>query len=330
MLAPSVPLVQLETLPTSALFNQHIWVDYIELLCLVNVDREVSKADLSDRFRDRKDLGEVEGGPEDIDDLTPEKENDKWEERTEDWFRHLSYRAGVFKAFYPFRLSDDGNVLLVQTSQTTKRKLYVSLLLSSNLGRITSHKDALTRSFELLSAEALKTCLPPQAQIHVFGTSAAANGRYRGNLWTKIQKLARDLREQTLIPENKFSKEDSGDNGLDIVGWVPFSDSDDNNSRLIVFGQCACTEEWVTKQHSSSADRWRQVISLKAPSNNVAFIPFCFRDANGTWHKPQDICSILVDRPRFIHLLRNKMPSFEAQSSYGVVGEVLKQREPLF
>ncbi len=38
----------------------YVWADYIELLCLANVDRRVSKSDVLDRAWESQDLGEAE------------------------------------------------------------------------------------------------------------------------------------------------------------------------------------------------------------------------------------------------------------------------------
>jgi hypothetical protein len=64
----------------------------------------------------------------------------------------------------------------------------------------------------------------------------------------------------------------------------------------------------------------------------MAFIPFCFRNIDGSWHKARNIYeSIVVDRQRLIYLLRDnyhrlilEVPCFEA------VEKVLQQQESLF
>lgn len=319
------------SLPRASKHDMHLWVDYIELLCLVNLDRQVSKADVLDRVRERvEDLGEGEAQDEDIEEeeVSRPEINDRWDGRAEDWFRHLIYRSGAFKEFYPFEVLPSGTVIQVRKRLNVKQKLYISFLLASSLGRYSQYQDDLTRSFEKLSYPALRTCLPSHASVHIFGTSEQT-GKYKGKLWNKIKTLAEDLCETVRAKEEDFAPSDTGDNGLDVVGWVPFEDK--NSGRLIIFGQCACTPNWIHKQRDSDASRWQNFISLKAPSSNMVFIPYCFRSANGTWHNESDIVgSILVDRLRFVHLLRKNMDDFKVQPSYKVVDDILSQRESVF
>jgi hypothetical protein len=258
----------------------------------------------------------------------PALRNDKMALTVDDWFRHLQYRNGVFKDFYPFFLSENGNALSCYKRMTLKHKLYVFFLLSSNLGYINRrHRNAFAFSFEMASSAALQSYLPKEAKVYVFGKNSLNVGRYSGKLWYKIRKLAQDLSERVVCKENEFDPTDTGDNGLDVVGWVPFGDS--ARGFLTVFGQCACTLEWVDKQHSSSESSWADVITLKAQVNNLIFIPYCFRDATGAWHRERDIKkSILIDRQRMVHLLRKKYTLLR-DMPYSLVDQALAQTEPI-
>ena len=127
--------------------------------------------------------------------------------------------------------------------------------------------------------------------------------------------------------EKEYSPNDTGDNGLDVVGWLPINDT--ARGMLLVFGQCACTaEDWARKQSSSSASHWRETIQFQVPPTNIAFIPFCFRRNTGEWHKNRLIDeSLLIDRLRFILLL----PEMQRLSAipYDLIGQAIAQRDPL-
>jgi len=332
----SMPPLLIETLespPRPA--EPYLLADYIELRCLVNADRTISKADVWDIIQERRDLGEdtdeFNGNNSDLQDemaSLPALRKDKMALNVDDWFKHLQYRRGAFKEFYPFFLSENGNALSCYKRMTLKHKLYVFLLLSSNLGYINKwHRNALTSSFEMASSAALQSYLPKEAKVYVFGKNSSNTGRYSGKLWYKIQKLAQDLKESVICRENEFDPVDTGDNGLDVVGWVPLGDS--ARGFLTVFGQCACTLEWVSKQHSSSEPSWADVITLKAQLNNLIFIPYCFRDATGAWHRERDIKkSILIDRLRMVYLLRKKNTLLR-DIPYSLVDQALAQTEPI-
>jgi hypothetical protein len=329
----SLQLINLDSLPKSS--SPHIWADYIELLCLVNVDRMISKADLLDRIQERKDLGgEIDGDEEEKDlDVEPSLAavDDKFVRQVEEWFQHLEYRAHVFNEFYPFYQSPD-YLFRLREEITKEHLLYFFLLLSSSLRYIKGRKSLLTGCFEVISARALKAALPKGAEVHLFGSSnpIKARTRYKGHLWHKINQLARDIGEKVIVPESEFSKYNVGDKGLDVVGWVPLGDK--ASGLLLVFGQCACTEDWVKKQHSSHASAWRSTMTFIAPPSNMAFIPFCFRNIDGSWHKARNIYeSIVVDRQRLIYLLRDNYHTFILEvPCFEAVEKVLQQQEYLF
>ncbi len=351
MSKPSIPLAELEKLPSKPLFDSYVWVDYIELLCLFNIDQELSKADVADRYKERKGLGEgistpqsedleLEGETEDEtaceqinsdENISNAERNDKKALRVEDWFRHLQFREQAFGDYYPFSLSQTQDVLQVKRPLTLKRKFYISLLLSSNLTYFKKYESKLTSSFELLSKRVLEKTLPITAKVHVFGSNPIhRHGRYQGNLWQKINLLAKDLYEHINadVTEEDFSPQDTGDQGLDVVAWFPFGD--EVSPLLVVFGQSACTDKWVAKQRSSSYEVWKQVISLKALPHNMCFIPFCYRKVDGTWHSPHKVASVLVDRLRFRHVLRDDLNFWKLLPSYKVVDELLGKRQSIF
>jgi len=329
----SSPLIKLHKLP-DVIFDEHAWVDFIELMCLLSPDQEVNQTDILERFRRGKELGEAAvsdvGDEEDDEESVPES-SDKEVQWMQDLFAHLRYREEAFAQSYPFRVSDDGTTLFVRKRVIGRQKSYISLLLSANTAYVSRGASKLTGSFEIISKSALKQLLPTSAQVHVFGSNSAQRySRYRGTVFQKIKRLAEDLHEILLAEESGLPATSTGDEGLDIVGWVPWED--DAPGSLLVFGQCACSkDDWVAKQDSSSAQAWENKIHFTSKPSNIAFIPICLRKADGNWHRPTDIHqSVVVDRLRLLQLLTDKIDLFRKQPSYGVVQETLKQREPVF
>lgn len=334
---PAAKLRALENLPRAPKYATHIWADHIELLCLANEDREFSKADALDRFRERSaDLGEDFGEADDDEELLPAEigstaeKNDRWTQWIDDWFRQLEYRKGAFADFYPFSFSPKGDALIAGNPLSLQQKFYIFLLLSSSLRHFDKPLETpLTSNFELVSSEAMKKLLPSNAEVHIFGANALHQGKYTGNLWNKIRGLAEDLRERVLAAEADFSPYDTGDKGLDVVGWVPFPDL--APGLPIYFAQCGCTAEWVEKQHSCSRESWNRTMTFCCPPGKVAFIPYCFRNSDGGWHKEIDIhCTIIIDRLRLTYLLQDRLQHFEPLRSRQIVEEILQQRDPLF
>jgi hypothetical protein len=332
-MAASSPIKNLEILPPTS--DSYMWADYIELLCLTSTDGRISRADAVDFIRQRaEDLKEgkaVEGDEaeehdieeemdiedEEGDDVTevspePEEGDDKWERRADDWFNHLAYRVGAFGEFYPFQITPGGAVLKLRkqkASLTVKYKLYLFLLFASNL-RYFGRKEisSIASIFEVASFYALETHLPAGANLHMFGKHPLNTGRYTGLLWNKLHDLTKDLKEEVVCLKENFKPTDTGDAGLDLVAWSPLEDTTNlMPGFLLVFGQCACTPEWVTKQMETHYDTWSNYMSFTAYPFRFTFIPFCFRKANGNWYEKTKIRkTAVIDRLRLINLLRGK------------------------
>ena len=331
------PLKSLFNLPKS-FFNEHMWADYIELVCLVQDDQLISKNDVMDRVRIvSEDLSEGEEETDELQEDVSENDfrylpaaelNDKWADRATNWFRHLDYRASAFGEAYPFYLSETKDVLRVHTSLTLEQKLYVFLLLCSNLRYCENSINALTKTFERLCVEVVKQCLPVTAEVHIFGTSASSGGRYTGDLWTNINKLARDLGESVLITKDDLAPNDYGDGGLDIVAWVPLGD--ENTHRIVLLGQCACTLNWELKQYTATALKWSQAITLSPSVITAVFIPHALRRSDGSWHDKINIATTMIDRPRFMHLIENHLNGFSTSSGYEIAEQAIAQREDTY
>lgn len=330
--------------PSFEKYKSFLWADYMELLCLVNKDGELSNVDIIDRLLEReRDLHEASDDDlEEIEELEKEDNENptqrseipiQWENYLSSWFNVLQYRQVIYNDSYPFEIND--KVIKTKTTEFTEdQEIYLYLLLCSNLYLFDeATRIKLTSSFEMISFSALKNILPEEAEVHVFGANPLnTNGEFQqGSLLQKIKKLSTKLNEaiNPRINENNYLH-NVGDGGLDLVGWIPAGDT--QPSLIVHFAQCACTEEWVSKQDSSSHNTWQAKISITNYINNSIFIPFCFRAADGTWFKIEDIrLSFLIDRKRILYYyLKKQNVAFNSLPAYQIVEEIVKARESVF
>jgi len=236
----------------------------------------------------------------------------------------LEYRAAAFGERYPFTLvGTDG--LRIRAPLTPEHRLYLFLVLASNLKYLTKTKaNAVTTCFELLSPHVLRSHLGPNAEVHIFGTSARSGvDRYSGSLWDRLTTLKQDIRLQIHAARHEIDSNLAGDNGLDVVGWLV---SEDSAARLmIVFGQCACGRSWQSKMHEASADHWAPVFTITVPVVNVLFIPYCARTADGTWFNEYQIPrGVLFDRERIMSRVSAAVLS-SCESPENIVAELLSE-----
>jgi hypothetical protein len=319
-----VTIASLESLPPNQ--DIHLWADYVELLCMTDLDGVLSKSDLIDRVLERRTIDQSASDSAEPAGPVSQSAADHMAARAEDIFQHLEYRAAAFGSSYPFTL-ESASLLGRAGRMTARRKLYLFLLLASSLRLVKkSSRFAVTREFERLGQAALRAWLPKRASVYLFGTSAPRGSRYHGALFSKLSRLASDISERLLLDENDLRAGDAGDAGADIVGWLPLGDS--NRSRMVVLAQATCQMDWTGKQHQSSANAWRPLITFAAEPANVLLIPYCYRGGDGSWHINRTIQNtILVDRLRLTRILDASRVISESVGT--VVDEALAFREPL-
>ena len=252
-------LVSLKRLPPA--LSQFQWADIIELLCLINSDGMVSDADVIDRIDEIRGVGEEIEQDAEVDVLEPSpigeldpissylpkvgtgRAYDILVKRFQDWVRHIEYRQNAFGPYYPFAVTKDRNTVILRR-MTARRRLYAFFLIAANLENLTEDraKREFRNRFELISKIALKAYLPSPAKVYLFGSNPFNRGRYTGTTWRRVGKLSRDLNETLVCTKDSFAPTSTGDNGLDLVGWLPTSD--DAGGGAIFFGQCGTGNDW--------------------------------------------------------------------------------------
>jgi hypothetical protein len=272
----------------------------------------MSKDVLIDRLKEGRDAGDDVNNDEDngddpqtsysAEERTTGRDDDKFDAKAEDLFRYLKYREESFGKRYPFAV-DMRRRRLVLKRTTGSSRLYVFLLLASNLRYFTSLTPRLTTDFEALCKVVLEKLLPRNAKVY-FYHGAGRSGRYKGRLFRKLEILASDLCETMTVTGDDFDENDVGDGGLDLVGWVPMADS--SPGLLLCLAQCACTDKWVKKQRETMAVH--QVMTIKAAPVRLTFIPFCFRRPSGSWFYSHNVETLLVDRLRNHEAYRREPP----------------------
>ncbi len=243
------------------------------------------------------------------------KDRDKYEKRFESLIRLARVRIAKYGKDYPFEIIG-GKSLKQVNSLDNGHFLYIYLLCSSLLSQFRDLQSVLTSEFESLCLEAIKELAPSRSQLFVSGRNALndKDARYHGSLMTKLQKISEDLELNFKNRDYKpTSPTNSGDGGVDIVGWVDFTDKSMN--KLSILAQCKCSEEWL-KGGSDAYSQLKGIFSFDPLPVNYYFIPFCFRDHAFSWRDSTPVNSmILIDRSRLINLLsEDKIAKFVTTS----------------
>jgi len=249
-----------------------------------------------------------EGGAE----LTGGPLADSYTRRVDDIWRHLRYREAAFGDKWPFAMDRTTRALTLKSALTDTQQVYVFFLLCSSLRYEPKPiANSLTTAFERVAYQAFRVAFP-EWEVHIFGTSAPSGTRYSvGQLWERLTLLSEDLRCRVLIEKESISEQNTGDNGLDLVAWLPLPDK--SKGLPMAFAQCACgASDWRMKQSEVSEERWGQILGLASPISNWTIIPFCYHNPQGVWETPHHVNKgVLIDRLRLFELLKSKIDQVE-------------------
>ncbi len=274
----------------------YLYADYFELMALFNNRNIITRGEILDRLKDEGIIQQTKIQEEQA------LENDKNEAFIREVFLLIYHRSSSFDADYPFDYLDE--TIRLKKTLSSKNKLYLHLLLSSNLYLFPKRFESfLTTEFELLSEEALKNYLPDFAIVKSFGE----NSEFKGYTKDKIKQLAKLM---SLDAEELFldtiAEKGTKDLGLDIVGWLPFDDMVGNY--ISVFAQCACGKDWNKKL--SETKRYERLLKpYVSDFKHSLFIPYSLINYNNsTFYEHHEFGEpiLLFERKRILSLIKDE------------------------
>lgn len=276
----------LDVMPSSS--DATFWADYLELKALLDVDRCFVKADFESLLRDNRDSS-----------------SGKWR----DALNLSKARASYIGDAYPYEIPEDENDIIILPDQLNDgQKSYLSLLVFSCLKYvIKTESNFLAREFEILSSRSFASCLPPGSHVKAnWANPGEDDNCYRGVLPAKLREIAADIRCSTAagIKDEDYDPRDTGDGGIDLVGWHEMYDK--REGIPIAMGQCSCSKtEWKLKQFETAYVKHQNVLPVVHAWANFYFCPLDLRKSETSWRYGRDIGgAIIIDRSRLISLMR--------------------------
>lgn len=267
----------LDQTPNESDFNLHYHADFIELLALTENENGIS-VDV---------VGSLYQKPQIVDDC----------------FILLDARVENYGEKYPFIL-DRHNRLSLKEELTDVHKLYIFLLLCATTEKLenTQHITSLRTDFEAFCYCAMSQYLPAHASCFLFGKSPnLQTQRYQGHIADKFTQLASDLKTMVLFDNTMFASNDTGDGGIDIVAWLPFTGDSELEHITFYAAQCATGRNWLEKQDEPI--RIKNFIRTPKATLVCLFIPFDGRNVDGSFnHKKNIVVPVLFDRLRLLNL----------------------------
>lgn len=268
--------------------DSFIWADYAELRALIHPDSCYSRGDLSSTERRSRDLGHGFAVEE------------RWREIAD----FAGMREIEFGESYPFKVLDDEDTISFIFDGSRQQQTYIALLIASCMRNITNNrKNEVARSFEKTCFEIFAKLMPSGSEIRATWAGGGTEAPYVGNLYQKMQCIAKDLRCTPNFRERDFKLNDTGDGGIDLIAWHPMTDT--REGMPIAFAQCGCSrDDWRFKQLEASPSKHKRHLPAMHLWSTYYFLPLDLRESDGDWAYKSDIGeAIIVDRLRLLRLL---------------------------
>lgn len=257
------------------------YTDFLELMSLFSNSDGVTRGDFHDRL-----FG--------TDDYDSSEARDKDESFVNRVFEKAIQRSVLYSENYPFFIEkNQSDILKLKNDLMDSSKLYLFLLVCSNLNIFSPFQAILTKEFEEISAITLKDFLPKNAVVKEFGE----NSEYKGNTATKIKSLAK---EAGLVLNNEeveeISPHNSKEKGCDIFSWINFDDS--NKNRLVFIAQCTCQKIFESKL--AEVSRFAEYFHFyKKHPVLLFFIPFSYVNQESKFENSDKFIKDLLYFERF-------------------------------
>jgi hypothetical protein len=116
------------------------------------------------------------------------------------------------------------------------------------------------------------------------------------------------------IGQRDLEQQNSGDDGVDLIGWRPFGDA--RASQAIILAQCAIGTDWRDKRDGVSLRMWRRHIDWHSEPLKAFAVPFHHQEGN-TWRETATRAGIIFDRLRIAKLVDDA--AIPAQTKKGMV-----------
>jgi len=297
----------------------HLHADFMELKCMLwEKNSLLTVQDVITHYRDYDvDVGIKKSSLLSEQVTNPASEiNDEWQSKMIDIFEVLEERLCLYEDDYPFIIGH--NHIQLKANLTSRHKLYLSLLLASNLNNFSKVQNVITAEFETFSKYLLEDFFP-KINVEEFGQ----NSSFKGNTVDKIEALSKILKIKTR-PDylNQIPKNANKEKGLDVVGWQQFNDEIAN--MLILLAQCACGKNWVDKiSETKSYDTFLDFVRINPL--HLMFIPYGLAHYDNNFYQAEKTNGLLFfERKRFLDISDEKLEQLVELDTFKIVDDLLR------
>ena len=292
--------------PSGKDFNYYL--DYIELLVLTSLDKHLSVTDIYQRFVTDK-LGQIEhiSTQAELEGTSTEAETVDYKNlQLNELFKLYLSRIALFTGHkYPFELNQIGENYSLKLKDTIneEQKLYIYLLLCSNLSYTKEDMNDLTTHFEIVCIPSLKKLFPNSGSERIIycgkGNALDTSIFPSAHAYDKLGEIASllNVRINSNCQRRDFHGS-SGDAGIDLLGYIKQEDSQPGTQ--LTFAQCACGKDFIDKQLEAHQVETNSKFDISFNHTTLLFTPRSFRDEENKWFTTYKQKSIYYDRYRIL------------------------------
>lgn len=279
----------------------HLYADYLEMIASLRNGDLVTAADLINRYKTEDgsvpQVSQVYAGPLRGETETAAEKEDSYDAWAAQVFFQVAERSRLFGTDYPFEHGIDS--IRLKERLSTRQHIYLMLVLCSNLHFVPLLQQVLTKDFEALSKEALRSLLPATAEVKGFGK----NSDYSGTAEEKIWQLAMDMNVE--INEKQVKKVlGNQERGLDVVGWIPFRDQYANFISMLM--QCACGKDWFAKLNETRRYERGYLVFEGIKPIHILSVPRCLHYRGDIYQSDEVHDVLLMERSRLMELIKSE------------------------
>lgn len=290
----------------------HVWADFLELHCLASPDNIASIDDAAKEVKSQADNGiDTEIFDNDYSILSPDA-TDHTQAIAEDAL-NLAYQRSIFYSdIYPFDVDKKEQEIALKADLKFEHQLYIALLLCTNNSYCEQKSDVYTLGFEVISKFAFKGILPPEGIVMHIGTRKKETDCLKtesSKMFHKVEAIASELKLKCIADEDEFTKQNTGDGGIDLIGVVPMH-SLSSGAEIVFLGQSATSRrknELVSKQANAAYSKWSKWIRFNTVTGNYLFMSASIRQYDGriinSFQRNSE--AVLVDRGSIVYFISN-------------------------
>jgi len=302
---------------------EHLHADFIELRTLFwDKTSFVTMQDAISFYKDNEIKIDFVEGNQIEDQLSSSKTevDEHWSSKFYKIFSIIEERDLIYDEDYPFIYQKEK--IKLKENLTDNNKLYLYLLIASNLNNFSKLADVLTSEFETISKDTLQKYMP-NFIVEEFGK----NSSYKGNTIDKIKALSHKLKvDYRQVELDNLSINASQEKGLDVVGWAPFKD--ELASMIVVLGQCACGKDWPKKKVDTTFYEDSYLHFSKLKPTHAMFIPYGLVHYNETFFQSDRTnARLFFERKRILDLMKEDIDKFKGLQSFLIVEKCIDYDE---